>query len=125
MTLYEKLNEEMQATVDAWVDRLIVLDWGRRSDLLTESALTFAEDMPADKSNLAARGFITAVLERLCASEDGHPGVAAEAEAVTDIRQALLYLASLDSGHRALAKAYLDEHPEIRDEVARGLAEES
>ena len=124
MTLYEKLNAEMQATVDAWVDRLEALDWGRRSDLLTESALTFAEDMPADKSNLAARGFITAVLERLCASEDGQPE-SAEAEAVTDIRQALLYLASLDTGHRALAKAYLDEHPEIRDEVARGLAEES
>ena len=123
--LYEKLNTEMQQTVDAWVARLKVLDWGRRSSLLTESALSFAEDMPPDKSNLAARGFITAVLERLCASEDGHPGHpgAARTRAVTDTRQALLYLASLDTGHRALAKAYLDEHPEIRDEVAKGLGE--
>jgi hypothetical protein len=129
MTLYEKLNAEMQATVDAWVDRLKALDWSRRSDLLTESALSFAEDMPPEKSSLAARGFITAVLERLCASEDGHPGHprhpgAARTRAVTDTRQALLYLASLDTGHRALAKAYLDAHPEIRDEVARGLAED-
>jgi len=121
--LYEKLNAEMQQTVDAWVDRLKVLDWGRRSDLLTESSLSFAEDMPPEKANLAARGFITAVLERLCASEDGHPG-AHGSRAVTDTRQALLYLASLDTGHRALAKAYLDAHPEIRDEVARGLGEE-
>jgi len=117
--LYEKLNAEMQGTVDAWVARLKVLDWGRRSDLLTESAISFAEDMPPEKSNLAARGFITAVLERLCASEDGHHG--GSGGAVTDTRQALLYLASLDTGHRALAKAYLDAHPEIRDEVAKGL----
>jgi hypothetical protein len=120
--LYEKLNAEMQQTVDAWVARLKVLDWGRRSSLLTESAISFAEDMPPEKSNLAARGFITAVLERLCASEDGHRG-GSGAGAVTDTRQALLYLASLDTGHRALAKAYLDAHPEIRDEVAKGLGE--
>lgn len=115
--LYEKLNAEMQGTVDAWVARLKVLDWGRRSDLLTESALSFAEDMPPDKSHLAARGFITAVLERLCVEEANRP------RNVTDTRQALLYLASLDTGHRALAKVYLDAHPEIRDEVAKCFGE--
>jgi hypothetical protein len=118
--LYEKLNAEMQQTVDAWVSRLKVLDWGRRSDLLTESALSFAKDMPPDKSNLAARGFITAVLERLDADEAAE---GAEGVLVTDTRQALLYLASLDPGHQALAQEYLDEHPEIRAEVEKGLGE--
>jgi hypothetical protein len=115
--LYDKLNAEMKQTVDAWVDRLKVLDWTRRSDLLTESALSFAQDLPPDKAKIAARGFITAVLERLGGAEKA-------AEEITHPRQALLYLASLDPGHRALAEAYLDANPEIRAEVARGLDED-
>jgi hypothetical protein len=115
--LYDKLNAEMKATVDAWVGRLKVLDWGRRSDLLTESALSFAQDLPPDKAKIAARGFITAVLERLGAEAD-------EVTEVTDTRQALLYLASLDLGHQALAQEYLDANPEIRAEVEKGLGEE-
>jgi hypothetical protein len=115
--LYDKLNAEMKATVDAWVGRLKVLDWGRRSDLLTESALSFAQDLPPDKAKIAARGFITAVLERLGAKAD-------EVTEVTDTRQALLYLASLDLGHQALAQEYLDANPEIRAEVEKGLGDE-
>lgn len=103
--LYERLSPEMKKTVDAYVDRLKVLDWGRRADLLADAALPFGEDLPPDKARIAARGFVTAVLERL-----------EEAE-VTDPRQALVYLASLSAGHRALAEAYLDEHPELRAEV--------
>jgi hypothetical protein len=118
--LYDKLNAEMKATVDAWVGRLKVLDWSRRSDLLTESALSFAQDLPPDKAKIAARGFITAVLERLGAGADGDE----EAGEVTDTRQALLYLASLDLGHQALAQEYLDANPEIRAEVEKGLGDE-
>jgi hypothetical protein len=113
--LYDKLNAEMQRTVDACVGRLKVLDWARRSDLLTESALSFSQDLPPDKAKIAARGFITAVLERLDADEGGE---------VRDTRQALLYLASLDPGHQALAQEYLDEHPELRAEVEKGLGDE-
>jgi hypothetical protein len=118
--LYDKLNAEMKRTVDAWVGRLKVLDWARRSDLLTESALSFAQDLPPDKAKIAARGFITAVLERLDAGAEG----AEEDSAVTDPRQALLYLASLDPIHKTLAQSYLDDHPELRAEVEKGLGEE-
>jgi len=103
--LYERLNPEMKETVDSYVTRLKALDWGRRADLLTNTAQPFGEDLPSDKAQIAARGFITAVLERL-----------AEAE-VTDPRQAMLYLASLLPEHRALAGRYLDEHPELRSEI--------
>jgi hypothetical protein len=109
--LYEKLNAEMKDAVDAFTGRLKVLDWSRRSDLLTQAALPFGEDLPPEQAKTAARGFITAVLERLGAPE------------ITDPQQALLYLASLDPGHRALAEAYLDANPEIRAEVDEGLAE--
>lgn len=107
--LYEKLNAGMKKTVDAWVGRLQVLDWRRRADLLTDAALPFGEGLPPDKARTATRGFITAVLERLGEEE------------VTDPRQALLYLASLDPEHREQAERYLDEHPEIRAEVDEEL----
>jgi hypothetical protein len=103
--LYERLNPEMQETVDSYVARLQVLDWRRRVDLLTDAALPFNEDLPPEKAKVAARGFVTAVLERLDESE------------VTDPRQALLYLSSLLPEHRAMAELYLDEHPEVRAEV--------
>jgi hypothetical protein len=107
--LYEKLNAEMKKTVDAFVGRLKVLDWRRRSGLLTDSALPFGQDLPPDKAKTAARGFITAVLERLGAPE------------VTDPHQALLYLTSLDPDHRAQAEHWLDENPEMRATVDAGL----
>lgn len=99
--LYEKLNAEMKETVDAWVSRLKVLDWRRRSDLLAESALPFGEGLPADKARTAARGFVTAVLERLDQDE------------VTDPYQALLYRVSLNPGHQEMAERYFAEHPEM------------
>ncbi|HEX7185197.1 MAG TPA: hypothetical protein VF756_25455 [Thermoanaerobaculia bacterium] len=98
--LYEKLNAEMKETVDAWVGRLKVLDWQRRSDLLAESALPFGEDLPPDKARTAARGFVTAVLERLDEAE------------VTDPYQALLYQVSLNPGHQEMAERYFAAHPE-------------
>ncbi|HYU30651.1 MAG TPA: hypothetical protein VEW48_00685 [Thermoanaerobaculia bacterium] len=107
--LYERLNPGMKQIVDSYVARLKVLDWRRRADLLTDAALPFGEDLPPDKAQVAARGFITAVLERLDETE------------VTDPRQALLYLASLLPEHRALAEKYLDENPEVRAEVEAGL----
>lgn len=107
--LYEKLNAEMKRTVDAFVGRLLVLDWRRRSTLLTDAALPFGQDLPPEKAKVAARGFITAVLERLDAPE------------VTDPCQALLYLASLDPVHRAQAEEYLDANPEVRAAVDEGL----
>jgi hypothetical protein len=110
--LYDKLNREMQQTVDAFVGRLKVLDWSRRADLLADSALPFGHDLPPDKAKVAARGFVTAVLERLGAPD------------VTDPRQALLYLASLDPDHRARAEAWLDAHPEMRQAVDEGLSGE-
>lgn len=103
--LYERLNPEMKKTVDAYVDRLKVLDWGRRTDLLTDAALPFGEDLPADKAQIAARGFVTAVLERLDEAE------------VTDPRQALVYLASLHAHHREMAERFFEENPEMRPAV--------
>lgn len=111
--LYERLNPEMKATVDSYVARLQVLDWRGRANLLTEAARPFGEDLPPDKARIAARGFITAVLERLEETE------------VTDSRQALLYLTSLHAEHRAMADHYLEKHPEVRAEVEAGLDGES
>lgn len=107
--LYERLNPEMKKTVDSYVTRLQALDWRRRADLLTDAAQPFGDDLPPDKARIAARGFITAVLERLDEAE------------VTDPRQSLLYLASLHAEHRAMADRYLDENPEVRAEVEAGL----
>jgi hypothetical protein len=97
----------MKQTVDAWVGRLGVLDWRRRGDLLAEASLPFGQDLPPDKAKIAARGFVTAVLERL---------PTAKSHEIDDPYQALLYLASLDPGHRTQAEAYLDAHPEVRGE---------
>lgn len=108
--LYERLNPEMKQTVDSYVARLQILDWRRRADLLTDAALPFGEELPPDKARIAARGFITAVLERLDEAE------------VTDPRQALVYLTSLHAEHRAMADLYLEKNPDVRAEVEAGLA---
>lgn len=99
--LYEKLNPVMQEAVDAYARRLAFLDWGRRSDRLAEASVPFTEGLDSDKATLAARGFITAVLERW-----GPP-------AVEDPRQAALYLTSLHPEHREAAEEYLAEHPDM------------
>jgi hypothetical protein len=107
--LYEKLNGDMRKMVDRYAQKLRPLDWNRRSDLLIEAALPFGEELAPDKASLASRGFVTAVLERWDAPE------------VDDPRQALLYLTSLNPEHQALAKDYLDAHPEMREIVEREL----
>lgn len=111
--LYEKLNPEMQGTVDAYVERIGPFDWRRRGELLAEAAAAFGEDLAPEKASLAARGFVTAVIERL-----GAP-------AVTDPLQAGLYMSSLDAGHRALVESFLEENPQFRDVVHGETAEES
>ncbi|MEA2562223.1 MAG: hypothetical protein QOH06_3727 [Acidobacteriota bacterium] len=107
--LYEKLNGDMRKMVDQYAQKLRPLDWNRRSDLLVQASLSFGEEQAPDKASLASRGFVTAVLERWAAPE------------VDDPRQALLYLTSLNPDHQALAKDYLDKHPEMREVVEREL----
>lgn len=111
--LYEKLDPGMKKMVDGYAGRLRVLSWNRRSDLLVEAARSFGEDLPPDKAPTAARGFITAVLERL---EPEPP------EPVTDPYQASLYLASLDPDHRQAAEDYLAANPEMQAAVEAGLS---
>ena len=100
--LYEKLNPEMKRMVDDYARRLQIYDWGRRSELLAEVSLPFAEELDPTKARLAAAGFLTGVLERWDLQE------------IEDLRQARLYLMSLNPEHRALAERWLDEHPEER-----------
>ena len=107
--LYEKLNGDMRKMVDQYARKLRPLDWNRRSDLLVQASLPFGEELAPDKASLASRGFVTAVLERWDAPE------------VDDPRQALLFLTSLNPDHQALAKRYLDAHPEIREVVEQEL----
>jgi hypothetical protein len=100
--LYEKLNPEMKKLVDDWAQRLQGYDWGRRSELLSEVALPFTEEMEPRQARLAAAGFLTGVLERWNVQE------------IDDSRQARLYLMSLNPEHRALAEGWLDENPTAR-----------
>ena len=111
--LYEKLNQEMQNTVDSYVGRLGPLDWRRRGHLLAEAGTTLGESLAPEKSSLAARGFVTAVIERLGAPE------------VADPYQAALYLASLDAGHREQAKRYLAENPPFDEAFSEDLPDEN
>lgn len=107
--LYEKLNPQMKKMVDGYAGRLRVLTWSRRADILVEAAHSFGEDLPPDKAQTVARGFITAVLERLAE------------ETVDDPIQASLYLTSLDEGHREAAEAYLEANPKVREAVMAEL----
>ena len=107
--LYEKLNTEMRRTVDQYARRLRPLAWNRRSDLLARASVPFGEGLAPEKAKLAARGFVTAVLERWGSPE------------VDDPRQACLYLASLSPDHRGMAERYLNAHPEMREAVEREL----
>lgn len=111
--LYEKLNRDMQKMVDDYAARLVPFAWGRRADLLIEAAHAFGEELGPERASLAARGFLTAVLERW--------GERPAGDELEDPRQACLYLASLDAGHRAQAERYLEAHPEMRDLVSAAL----
>lgn len=107
--LYEKLNPQMRQMVDEYVARLRPLAWRRRSDLLAQAALPFNDELPPDKARLAAKGLVTAVLERWDNPE------------VTDPHQACLYLSSLAAEHRAMAERYLQENPEMKAAVEQEL----
>lgn len=110
--LYDKLNPQMRKTVDEFASRLGPMAWNRRSDLLADAALPFAEDLAPELARLAATGFMTAVLERW------------DDSIVVDPRQARLYMLSLNPRHRALAAEYLSAHPHVRDMVEGGLSED-
>ena len=109
--LYEKLNPEMKKLVDDWARRLQVFDWGRRSEMLSEVALPFSEDLEPRKGRIAAAGFLTGVLERWNVQE------------IDDPRQARLYLMSLNPEHRALAEQWLEENPEAREAIEAEAAD--
>lgn len=100
--LYERLDPPMQEMVDTWAERLRGVPWPRRSDLLAEAALPFGERFEGEQARTAARGFVTAVLERL---DEGD---------VVDPYQASMYRVSLDPAHRAAADSFLAAHPELR-----------
>ena len=103
--LYEKLNPVMKELVDLYVQRLRPLTWKRRIDVLAEAIPAFAGELTADQAKTAARGFFTAVLERL--------GV----EAVDDPFQASLCLLSLSLDHQEAAAGFLAANPEYKDAV--------
>lgn len=107
--LYEKLDEPMRAMVDTWAERLRGVPWPRRSDLLAEAARPFGERFEGEAATTAARGFVTAVLERLDEAE------------VTDPYQASIYRVSLHAAHREAAQTYLEAHPELQAIVEREL----
>ena len=101
--LYEKLNPDMQRTVDDFAERIRPLPWARRSDLLVEASRPFAGQFEGAAARLASKGFLTAVVERL------------EPREVDDPHQACLFTLSLNAEHRAMAERYLAEHPEVRE----------
>jgi len=107
--LYEKLNPEMQETVDAFAARLADLSWERRSDALARVAQPFSERFDGDEARLAGKGFLTAVLERL------------DAEEVADFHQAVLHMLSLNPEHRAGAERWLEQNPELAEAVRNEL----
>ena len=111
--LYDKLNSEMRRTVDEYAVRLSPLAWNRRKDLLVDAARPFVEDLAPEHASLAAKGFMTAVLERW------------DDPIVADPRQAHLYMLSLNPRHRAMAAAYHDAHPHRRAMIEGGVHEES
>lgn len=108
--LYDKLNPQMQETVDTWVERLQALPWRRRSDLLAEAAQPWREELEPAQARQVSRGFITAVLERLAEPE------------ITGAHQAVAHLLSLHPEHHERALAWLAEHEEVREVVAEELA---
>jgi hypothetical protein len=109
--LYDKLNSQMRKTVDEYATRLGPLAWHRRSDLLADAARPFVEDLEPEMASLAAKGFMTAVLERW------------DDPRVVDPRQACLYMISLNPHHRAMAAEYLHANPHVRDVVEEELGE--
>lgn len=102
MALYERLNPDMRRTVDEFAARIRDLPWPRKSDLLAEAVVPFADRFGGDEARLASMGFLTAVIERLGPEE------------VNDPHQACLLYLSLNPEHRIMADLYLVDHPELR-----------
>lgn len=107
--LYERLDPQMQQTVDEFADRLADVPWAQRSDALAEAALPFAEQFEGPKATLAGKGFLTAVLERL------------DCGTVADPHQAVLLSLSLNPEHQRKAEGWLDQHPEVASVLATAL----
>jgi hypothetical protein len=110
--LYERLNNEMRSTVDHYVVRLRSLTWRDRTSLLAGATAPFEEQFDDCSAELAARGFLTAVLERL-----GSPDLAE----VDDPHQAYLMSRSLLPAHRTLGEQFLSENPDLKQTVEQGL----
>jgi hypothetical protein len=103
--LYEKLNSVMRDLVDLYVQRLGPLSWKRRIDVLAEAVPAFSGELTEEQAKLAARGFITVVLERL------------GEEPVDDPFQASLYLISMNLDNQEAAAGFLGAHPEYKDAI--------
>lgn len=108
--LYDKLNPDMQQTVDTWVERLQPLPWRRRADLLAEAARPWREEFEPEQARQLTRGFITAVLERLAEPQIREP------------HQAVMHLLSLHPEHHARARGWLAENEEVRDVVEKAVS---
>lgn len=95
--LYERLNDEMRSMVDTYARELRSMSWSACTDVLSSAVTPFCDCYSEDEARLAARAFLTAVLERMEPTE------------VTDPDQAHLLSLSLNPSHRALAEAYCSE----------------
>jgi hypothetical protein len=107
---YIKLNPMIRRAVDRYAAELGDLPWQQRSHLLSQVVPSFTEELAPEDAPLAARGFITAILELW------------EEPRVVDPYQACLYLTSLLPEHQQLAQDFLEENPELEVVVARELA---
>ena len=103
--LYEKLNSVMKDLVDLYVQRLGPLGWKRRIDVLAEAIPAFSGELTGEQAKLAARGFLTAVLERL------------DETTVDDPFHASLCLLSLRLDDQEAAAVFLGAHPEYKDAI--------
>ncbi|HEX6203535.1 MAG TPA: hypothetical protein VF100_11070 [Thermoanaerobaculia bacterium] len=99
--LYERLQPDMQQTVDEFAERIADLPWAQKSDALASAALPFAERYEGPQATLAGKGFLTAVLERL----GDRP--------IDDATQAVLLSLSLNPHHQEAAASWLTAHPEV------------
>ncbi len=103
--LYEKLNPVMKEMVDLYVRRLTPLTWKRRTEVLGEAIPAFSGELTPDQAKTAARGFITAVLDRLGETT------------VEDPFHASLCLISLSLDHQEAAAGFLGAHPEYQEAI--------
>ena len=110
---YDLMNPVMQEMVDVYIRRLTPLTWKSRIDVLLEAIPAFGLELPPDQARTAARGFFTALVERL--GED----------TVEDPFQASLYLLSLNMDHQTAAAEFLNAHPGYRVQELLGPSGET